>query len=55
MLRTNFPDRRTKRKEEAAVRQDYYNALNKDARIARAKSRRGNSKKELRRLGVEVA
>ena len=43
-------DRRKQRQEEAAIRQAEYDALTIEQRIARAKARRGRSKKELRRL-----
>lgn len=54
MLRRNFPDRRKQRADEAAVRQAEYDALTKEQKIARAESRRGNSLRERRRLGVAV-
>lgn len=41
---------RDKRREQADVRQSKYEALSIPAKIARAKSRRGDSKKELARL-----
>lgn len=44
---------RKQRQEEAAVRQAEYDALTREQKIARAMSRRGNSAKELRRLGHE--
>ena len=53
MKRMNFESRRKQRQEEAAIRQDEYNALSKEQRIARAESRRGNSLRERRRLGVD--
>ena len=40
------------RRVEAKVRQDEYNALTKEQKVARAAFRRGNSKRELIRLGV---
>lgn len=45
--------RKTKsvKRREAEDRQRKYNALSKEQKIALAKSRRGNSKKELERLG----
>ena len=42
--------RRKARQAEAIVRQDEYDALTSDQKIARAESRPGNSKKELGRL-----
>ncbi len=42
---------RKQKQEEAAVRQAEYDALTTEQKIARAQSRRGNSAKELRRLG----
>lgn len=51
MSRTNwrFP-RRKERREQAAIRQAEYNALSTGEKIARARSRRGSSKKEITRL-----
>jgi hypothetical protein len=43
-------ERRKERQEQAAIRQAEYDALSTEQKIARAKSRRGNSKKELARL-----
>lgn len=45
---------RKQRNEEAAVRQEEYDALSTEQKIARAKSRRGESKKELRRLECQT-
>ena len=42
------------RRDEANVRQVSYNALTPEQKIARAQSRRGNSKRELIRLGAWV-
>lgn len=53
MLRKNFEGRRKQRREEAAIRQAEYDALTPEQKIARAESRRGNSLKERRRLGVD--
>lgn len=53
MKRMNNPDRRAQRQNEAAIRQAEYSALTTEQKIARAQSRRGNSKKELRRLRGE--
>ena len=52
MLRKNNPDRRQKRREEAAIRQAEYDALTPEQKIARAMSRRGRSKRELIRLNA---
>ena len=41
---------RKQRKEEAAVRQSEYDSLTTDQKIERARSRRGNSKREIERL-----
>ncbi len=43
---------KTKRKLEAAERQAVYNSLSAAEKITLAKSRRGNSKKELTKLGA---
>lgn len=40
------------RRAEATVRQDEYDALTPEQKIARAQSRRGNSKRELIRLNA---
>lgn len=53
MKRMNFESRRKQRQEEAAIRQAEYSALTTEQKIVRAESRRGNSKKELRRLRGE--
>ncbi len=52
MPRKNFPDRRKVRNEEAVVRQAEYDALPEEQKVARAEFRRGNSKRELIRLGA---
>lgn len=39
-----------RKREEAAIRQAEYSALSLDAKIARVKSRRGESKRELTKL-----
>jgi hypothetical protein len=51
-MRKNFPNRRKQRRDEAAVRQEEYNALSKEQKIARVKARRGNNKRELVRLSA---
>jgi hypothetical protein len=51
--RRSMKTRKTKQ-AEAAVRQDEYDALTTEQKIARAQSRRGESKKELRRLNEQV-
>ena len=45
--------RKTKQ-AEADIRQSEYDALTTEQKIARAQSRRGESKKELRRLNEQV-
>lgn len=52
MLRKNFPERRSTRRDEAYVRQTYYDNLTKDEKIALAQSRPGNNKRELTRLNA---
>lgn len=47
-------ERRKERQEQAAIRQAEYDALTTEQKIDRARARRGNSKKELRRLGCPV-
>lgn len=54
MSMKNNSVRRAERREQAAIRQAEYDALTKAEKIVRAKSRRGESKKELRRLGCDV-
>jgi len=51
--RTNwtFP-RRKERQEESVERQEYYDSLTVAQKITVVESRRGNSKKELKRLKV---
>jgi len=53
MSRTNwlFP-RRKSRRVEAEIRQEEYESLTTEQKVARAVSRRGNSEKELGRLGA---
>lgn len=46
--------KRTTRKTEATVRQDEYDALTTEQKIARCATRRGESKKELARLRGET-
>ena len=49
--RTNWLFPRVKeRREQAAIRQEEYDALSTEQKIARARSRRGDSMKELERL-----
>jgi len=52
--RRRFPvgvdPRRDQRRADANLRQTEYDALTTDEKIARTKSRRGNSARELRRL-----
>ena len=50
MKRMNNPDRRAQRRAEAAERQAHYDSMTVEQRIAAAKSRRGESRKELARL-----
>ena len=50
MKRENRKSRREQRQQEAAIRQEEYDKLSTDDKISRAKARRGNSKKELKRL-----
>jgi hypothetical protein len=45
-------DRRKQRHAEAAIRQEEYDGLTKDQKIARVHARPGNNQRELRRLGV---
>ena len=52
MKRKNFPDRRALKREDAAVRQAYYDALTHEQKIASANAAPGNSKRELVRLGA---
>jgi hypothetical protein len=44
-----------RKREEAAVRQAEYSALSIEQKIARAKSRRGASKRELTKLYAQLA
>lgn len=48
--RMNHKHRRKQRAEEAGVRQSEYDSLSVGEKIKRAESRRGESRKELRRL-----
>jgi hypothetical protein len=48
-----FP-RRKQRREEAAERQAYHDTLSTEDKIAVAKSRRGNSAKEIARLEAQL-
>ncbi len=50
MLRTNFPARHKRRHEEAVIRQEEYDALTKEQKVARAMASPGSSKRELIRL-----
>jgi hypothetical protein len=43
---------KNQRRLEAEKRQEIYNSLSNQQRIALAKSRRGNSEKELKKLGA---
>jgi hypothetical protein len=45
-------ERRKERQEQAAIRQAEYDALTREQKIARVKSRRGNNKRELIRLNA---
>jgi len=48
----NFTRRREQRREDAEVRQAEYDKLTNEQKVERAKSRPGDSKRELIRLGV---
>lgn len=52
MLRKNFPERRSTRRDEAYVRQTYYDNLSDAEKIASAKAAPGNSKRQLVRLNA---
>ena len=52
MLRKNFPERRSIRRDEAYVRQTYYDNLTHDEKVASAKASPGNSKRQLVRLSA---
>lgn len=52
--RNKFRVRVEKRREEAKARQAAYDALTIEEKIAKAKSAPGNSKRQLRRLGILV-
>lgn len=53
MSRTNWLYlRRKSRRVEAKIRQEEYDGLTSEQKVARAESRRGNSEKELGRLGA---
>ena len=54
MSRMNNRFRRDQRREEAGVRQEQYEELTLEQKIARAESRGGNSEKELIRLHAEI-
>ena len=53
MSRATQRHRREVRHEQAQTRQAEYDSLSTEQKIARAESRRGNSKKELARLTGE--
>ncbi len=56
MSRTNWKFPRVKaRRAEAVERQTYYDGLTVEQKLAVAQSRRGNSKKEIARLEVQLA
>lgn len=46
--------RRKERREEAVLRQDYYNTLPLSIKISRAEGHRGESKKELAKLRAQL-
>ncbi len=48
--RMNFHKRKAKRREEAIMRQEFYDSQLPKAKIRRAEMRRGESKKEIARL-----
>ena len=50
MKRANQRHRRQRRREEAEIRQAEYDALTIEQKIARAKGRPGDSRKEIKRL-----
>ena len=52
MKRKNFPDRRALRREDAAVRQAYYDALTHEQKVASAMAAPGQSKRGLIRLNA---
>jgi len=52
MKRMYFPDRVDQRRKEAAIRQEEYDALTPEQKIARCMKRRGRSKRELIRLNA---
>lgn len=52
MSMKNNSVRRAERREQAAIRQEEYDALTKEQKIARAMARRGRSKRELIRLNA---
>lgn len=52
MLRKNFPDRRAQKREDADVRQAYYDALTHEQKVASAMASPGRSKRELIRLNA---
>jgi hypothetical protein len=52
MKRKNFPERRSIRRDEAYVRQTYYDNLTHDEKVASAKASPGNSKRQLVRLNA---
>jgi hypothetical protein len=43
-------ERKEEKREQAAIRQAEYDALTTEQKLARARSRRGNSQKEINRL-----
>jgi hypothetical protein len=54
MKRANFPGRKEQKQREAQARQEAYNKLGTEARIAKAVEAPGLSRKELKRLGATV-